>query len=581
LAITLPTVSSAPDAAVRRGETKSGNVSGVRFGRAVPLALVALLLAVPASAYASQVTKQTDSDDGNCTIANCSLRDAVKYGPSNDVISVPAGTYHLSPALGEIVIEHGLTINGAARGPTIVTADGGHRVFEIPNAGAPGPVTFRRLEVTGGNGEQTGIGGGIYAHSTQLLTLDHARVRGNNADYTNFTTSPASELGGGGVYSDGPLTVTDSTIDHNTITMHQGGRLLASGGAGVYALGGALTLTRTEVRDNQVSLSAAEAASSEVEKNGGGGIYALALPSATLDASTMAGNSVTVFGGDPNPHESGGGGIYALFGDLTATNSTLAGNTVDVFAPTLPDSGGGGLYTNQAGATLLDATIARNTATNSAYNAGGGLYRYGGSVTARNTIFALNVADFSANCLGDVSSQGHNLDSGNDCGLTGPGDKIKTKPLLGTLGSHGGPTRTELLLKGSPAINGAGLTGCPAMDQRGHSRPRGPACDIGAVEADVPNAATAKAKGIKSKKAKLRGTVNPNGVATTYRFEFGKTNAYGKKTKLTSAGAGTLPLAVSIAVSKLKPGTTYHYRVVAINAFGTTFGLDRKLKTKK
>jgi hypothetical protein len=262
------------------------------------------------------------------------------------------------------------------------------------------------------------------------------------------------------------------------------------------------------------------------------------------------------------------------------TNTTLSSNTVDVLSPA-PDSGGGGLYTNQASATLLNATIARNTATNSAYNAGGGLYRYGGSVKARNTIFALNVADFSANCLGDVTSQGHNLDDGNTCGLTGPGDKIKTKPLLGTLGPNGGPTRTDLLLKGSPAINAAGLSGCPAADQRGHSRPRGPACDIGAVEADVPNGATTKAKGVKATKAKLRATVNPNGVPTKYRFEFGKTKAYGTKTKLKSAGAGTLPVAISIAVSKLKPGTTYHYRVVAINAFGTTFGIDRKFKTKK
>ena len=553
----------------------------MRFGRTVPLTVVLVVLAVPADASASQVTKTADTDDGNCAVGNCSLRDAVKYGPANDVISVPAGTYHLSPALGEIQIEHGLTINGAVRGPTIVTADGGHRVVEIPNTGAPGPVTLRRLEVTGGNGEQTGLGGGIYANSGMLLTLDHVQVTGNNADYTNFTTSLATELGGGGVYSDGPLTVTGSTIDHNTINMHQGGRLLASGGAGIYALGGALTLTRTEVRDNSVSLSAAEAGSFEVEKNGGGGIYALGLPSATLDASTIAGNMVTVFGGDPNPHESGGGGIYTLFGNITATNSTLAGNTVQVYAPMLPDSGGGGLYTEESSATLRNATLADNTATNGAYNAGGALYRYGGTVTARATIFARNTADTSANCLGDVSSQGHNLDSGNTCGLTGPGDKISTNALLGPLASNGGPTRTLALAKGSPAINAAGLSGCPATDQRGHSRPRGPACDIGAFEADVPNAATLKAKGIKAKKAKLRGTVNPNGVATKYRFEFGKTKAYGSKTTLKTAGAGSLPIAVSIAVSKLKSGTTYHYRVVAINASGTTFGTDRKFKTKK
>ena len=44
---------------------------------------------------------------------------------------------------------------------------------------------------------------------------------------------------------------------------------------------------------------------------------------------------------------------------------------------------------------------------------------------------------------------------------------------------------TQTLRHGSPAINHAGTraTGCPPADQRGFSRPFGPACDIGSVEA--------------------------------------------------------------------------------------------------
>jgi hypothetical protein len=52
-----------------------------------------------------------------------------------------------------------------------------------------------------------------------------------------------------------------------------------------------------------------------------------------------------------------------------------------------------------------------------------------------------------------------------------------------TLQNNGGPTRTQNLVPGSPAIDAAPAdANCPATDQRGESRPRGTACDIGAVE---------------------------------------------------------------------------------------------------
>jgi hypothetical protein len=57
-------------------------------------------------------------------------------------------------------------------------------------------------------------------------------------------------------------------------------------------------------------------------------------------------------------------------------------------------------------------------------------------------------------------------------------------PQLGPLAANGGPTLTRAPADGSPAIDHGGTraTGCPATDQRGVSRPQGPACDIGAVE---------------------------------------------------------------------------------------------------
>src|SRR5262249_9192028 len=70
---------------------------------------------------------------------------------------------------------------------------------------------------------------------------------------------------------------------------------------------------------------------------------------------------------------------------------------------------------------------------------------------------------------------------GADCSLNAPGDLINQQPLLGALTNNGGPTQTQALLSGSPAINAGSNCGV-ATDQRGLSRNQGPACDIGAYE---------------------------------------------------------------------------------------------------
>jgi hypothetical protein len=54
------------------------------------------------------------------------------------------------------------------------------------------------------------------------------------------------------------------------------------------------------------------------------------------------------------------------------------------------------------------------------------------------------------------------------------------------LANNGGPTDTQALLAGSPALDAGNNSTCLATDQRGVTRPQGPACDIGAFEAFVP-----------------------------------------------------------------------------------------------
>jgi hypothetical protein len=81
--------------------------------------------------------------------------------------------------------------------------------------------------------------------------------------------------------------------------------------------------------------------------------------------------------------------------------------------------------------------------------------------------------------------------------------------------------------------------------------------------------------------ATLGGTINPNGEATTYHFEYGKTSAYGDSAPAVdaSAGSGTINIIVTRAISELELNTVYHYRLVAKNASGTTNGPDLTLQT--
>jgi len=89
-----------------------------------------------------------------------------------------------------------------------------------------------------------------------------------------------------------------------------------------------------------------------------------------------------------------------------------------------------------------------------------------------------------------------------------------------------------------------------------------------------PIVTTLDATGITSTTGTLNGTVNPNGLATTYKFEYGTTTSYGTATTVTSAGSGSAAVNVSAGISGLTAGTTYHFRVTATNSDGTSYGLD-------
>jgi hypothetical protein len=130
---------------------------------------------------------------------------------------------------------------------------------------------------------------------------------------------------------------------------------------------------------------------------------------------------------------------------------------------------------------LTYTTVASNTAN----TAGGGIRMAAGTVVLRNTVVAHNASTVvsSENCGGlDPTSNGHNLENLDTCGLGATGDITNTDPLLGSLIEEN-ETWVHPLLDDSPAIDeGLCLPGVTTVDQRGVARPQGSACDIGAYE---------------------------------------------------------------------------------------------------
>lgn len=94
-----------------------------------------------------------------------------------------------------------------------------------------------------------------------------------------------------------------------------------------------------------------------------------------------------------------------------------------------------------------------------------------------------------------------------------------------------------------------------------------------------PGVVTGTATGVTPSAATLHGSVDPNGRATSYYFEYGTSTGYGSRTSTQKAGSGSNSVAVSASVSGLQSGRTYHFRLVANSDGGTTNGGDAAFTT--
>jgi hypothetical protein len=308
---------------------------------------------------------------------------------------------------------------------------------------ASGQVSISHSTISGNTAG--GAGGGIY--SFRMLTLSHSTVVGNAA------------WRGGGIHNDGTLTLEHSSVSSNSAEQVGGGILNP----------GRLTLLHTTVRDNAAGVE-------------GGGIRNSGT--LLLSHSTLAENRAAV-----------GGGIFSISQSAAVAahilNSTISGN--------IANQTGGGVRNRRGKVLIVHSTVTSNRAA----LGGGGVWSANDAVTrtdVKGSILAGNTGNGSAesdvaagatttryNSLGYnlVGTAGANVDLALD--FNGPGDQTSvTNARLGPLRNNGGPTLTHAPNAGSPAVDASSCTdheGAPlATDQRGVGRPRGPACDVGAVE---------------------------------------------------------------------------------------------------
>jgi hypothetical protein len=96
------------------------------------------------------------------------------------------------------------------------------------------------------------------------------------------------------------------------------------------------------------------------------------------------------------------------------------------------------------------------------------------------------------------------------------------------------------------------------------------AVTVGPCLAQYPSQATS---------ATICGSIDPEGLETSFHFQYGTGTEYGLETPEESAGLGTEAHEFTASISGLEPSVTYHYRLVTGNELGTTVGPEQSFTT--
>jgi CSLREA domain-containing protein len=509
-------------------------------------------------------------------------------------------------SLVRTVVRSNLAGSGGAGGAA-TAGDGGDASSSVSGNGGT---------ATGGYAERGGDGGGVWSDFGASLTVDASTISANRSG--DGGAGGLAEAGNGG---DGQNGATTAGTGGGGTGGNGGG---GAHGGGFYVIGGPLTITRSLVSDNL----AGHGGDGGAGTGGDGG--GMATPNKAAGAGGNGRGGLGASGGN------GGGVMIDEDASVTMLNSTVTANATGAGGHGATGTGGSGgnpqaaLISNGNGGNgtggdgfgggaagglfiadngdVRHATISENalgsdgpvgqgvagahgtggilgnagTASNGTAIVGsspGGVYA-GGSTPGSHVLLSSTIVsgNDTPTCAGDGLADGGDDVQSPDTSCFG----THADPLLGPLADNGGPTWTQAIGPGSPALDAvpASGAGCPAVDQRGVSRPRVSGCDAGAFEYAPMEASTGDATGVSATGATLNGQVVPYGHPTSYRFDYGTTDSYGSSTAPQDAGHGVESVPAGAAVGGLAPSTTYHYRLVATSADGTVAGADRTLTTQ-
>ncbi len=414
------------------------------------------------------------------------------YGNGGAILIDPSGT--LTMTGGQVVSNYALDNGGGIENDGALYLDGTlitHNRAHSNGAGLANESTVWVTDTSIISNTATYSGGGVYDDGTLL---------GQGVIISDNVSSAGDNKGGGGLFvsATGQVTLTGGALRHNYTVLwgagfHNEGRLTlnqvtlednssdrAWGGGGYNGGAGTVTINGGQVINNLAYY--------------GGGLYQNSTGLLSLLNVSVLSNTAPLAGGVGRD----GGGLYIHSGPVSITGSLFSANTAS--------GSGGAIYQEAASVlTLTNSTLSNNNGATTgglyslgsvflnnvtiAQNPGGGVHQ-GGSFDLGNTLIGGNSG---GDCSGSLTSHGYNLiQNTTNCTLVGDltGVFINVNPLLGALKDNGGSTRTHMLLPGSPAIDagnpaasdGAGYH-CQPIDQRGHPRPIGLHCDIGAYEA--------------------------------------------------------------------------------------------------
>lgn len=417
---------------------------GIKLIRSIVLCLLLSLVlssvavAAPSSQTSSNVlhVKQTVSGLADCSSWEnaCGLQDALDVANSGDQIWVAAGTYQPTKG-GTSTFPNALTFNLE----TGVEVYGGFPA-EGGEWGDRDPATH--LTVLSGD---IGIPGDDSDNSYHVVT---ARNVDHTAILDGFTISGGranGSVGGGGMYNER----SSPTLNNLTFTGNEG-----RFGGGMYSSGSSPNLTDVTFINNYGYY-------------GGGILNSFSSP--TLNRVSFIRNDTGNFGG---------GMTNSYHSSPKLTNITFSSNHADGL-------GGGMANLDDSSPELTNVTFIGNSVGTD--HLGEAIYNFRSShVLLRNAIVWGNTPSLNQ-IYNDATSStivNYSIVMGGYEGET----NIDSDPLLGPLADNGGFTQTHALGAGSPAIDVANPSACPATDQRGHLRlidgngEFSEICDIGAYE---------------------------------------------------------------------------------------------------